>query len=194
MGSKAREDCQRWLLERGWQDAPLVLIQAGNKRTLKRGRRVGTGDAKYWPPQRWAALARGVLAAMPHARVLLTGAPVEHAVVESIRNAASSERVHNLATDMTVPRLLALIERADSMISVDTGPAHAAAALDCPLTVLFAHADQRWWRPLSRLGRVSVVGGTRAEASRLLDIEVPQVLKAWEALGGRGPRDGRPIA
>ncbi len=95
---------------------------------------------------------------------------------------------------MTVPRLLALIERADSMISVDTGPAHAAAALDCPLTVMFAHADQRWWRPLSRLGRVAVVGGERAEASRLLDIGVPQVLKAWQALGGRLPRGGRAIA
>ncbi len=44
---------------------PLVLIQAGNKRTLKRGRRVGTSDAKYWPPQRWGALARGVLEALP---------------------------------------------------------------------------------------------------------------------------------
>lgn len=194
VGEKARADCQGWLLERGWQDAPLVLIQAGNKRTLKRGRRAGAADAKYWPPQRWAALARAVLAVLPGARVLLTGAPIEHAVIEAIRRAAQCERVHNVATDMTVPRLLALIERAESMISVDTGPAHAAAALDCPLTVMFAHADQRWWRPLSRLGRVCVVGGARAEHSRLLDIEVPQVLEAWEALGGRLPREQRPIA
>lgn len=188
VGVKARDECEGWLAARGWQDDPLVLIQAGNKRTLKRGRRVGISDAKYWPPQRWAALARGVLAAWPAARVLLTGAPVEHAVVEAIRQAANSPRVHNLATDMTVARLLGLLERADSMISVDTGPAHAAAALDCPLTVMFAHADQRWWLPLSRLGRVCVVGGTRAEASRLLDIEVGQVLAAWSALGGRFPR------
>jgi heptosyltransferase-2/heptosyltransferase-3 len=194
VGAKAREECQSWLAERGWQDDPLVLIQPGNKRTLKRGRRVGISDAKFWPPQRWAALALGVLAALPRARIFLTGAPVEHAVVESIRRAAGSSRVHNLATTMTVPRLLALLERADSMISVDTGPAHAAAALDCPLTVMFAHADQRWWRPLSRLGRVRVVGGSRAAASRLLDIEVPQVLEAWSALGGRFPQARRPIA
>ena len=161
VGEAARADCQRWLAERGWQDGPLVLIQAGNKRTLKRGRWVGTSDAKYWPAQRWGELARGVLAALPTARIFLTGAPVEHAVVEAIRLAAASARVHNLATDMTVPRLLALLECADSMISVDTGPAHAAAALDCPLTVLFANADQRWWRPRSRLGRVSVLGGRR---------------------------------
>ena len=132
--------------------------------------------------------------ALPGARVFLTGAPVEHAVIESIRRAADSPRVHNLATDMTVPRLLALLERADSMISVDTGPAHAAAALDCPLTVMFANADQRWWRPRSRLGRVAVLGGSAGQASRLLDIPVPQVLEAWSALGGRTPRPARPIA
>jgi ADP-heptose:LPS heptosyltransferase len=185
LGARARADCGLWLAQRGWQADPLVLVQAGNKRTLKRGRRVGAGDAKYWPPQRWAALARGVLERLPAARVLLTGAPVEHAVVEAIRLEAGSARVHNLATDMTVPRLLALIERAHSMISVDTGPAHAAAALDCPVTVMFANADQRWWRPRSRLGRVVVVGGEAGAASRLADIEVPAVLAAWSALGGR---------
>ena len=173
----------------GGRDAPLVLIQAGNKRTLKRGRRVGSERCQVLAAAalgaRWRAACSS---AMPGRACLLTGAPVEHAVVEAIRRAAASPRVHNLATDMTVPRLLALLERADSMISVDTGPAHAAAALDCPLTVMFAHADQRWWRPRSRLGRVSVVGGTRGEASRLLDIEVPQVLEAWSALGGRRPR------
>lgn len=186
VGEQARGDCQHWLAARGWHEDPLVLVQAGNKRTLKRGRRVGSADAKYWPPQRWAQLARGVLESIPAARVLLTGAPVEHEVVESIRIAAESPRVHNLATDMTVPRLLALTERADSMISVDTGPAHAAGALDCPLTVMFANADQRWWRPRSRLGRVTVVGGQSGSASRLVDIEVPAVLAAWRALGGRG--------
>ena len=194
VGPTARADCRHWLAARGWQDCPLVLIQVGNKRTLKRGRMVGAGDAKYWPPQRWAALARGVLEALPGARVLLTGAPVEHAVVEAIRLAADSPRVHNLATDMTVPRLLALLQCADSMISVDTGPAHAAGALDCPLTVLFANADQRWWRPRSRLGRVSVLGGTTGVDSRLVDIEVPTVLEAWSALGGREFRPPRPMA
>ena len=107
VGEGARTDCEQWLAARGWLNDPLVLIQAGNKRTLKRAQRVGPGDAKYWPPERWAALARGVLEMFPRARVLLTGAPVEHAVVEAIRAAAASARVHNIATDMTVPRLLA---------------------------------------------------------------------------------------
>jgi heptosyltransferase-2/heptosyltransferase-3 len=194
VGAQARADCQRWLAERGWNDGSLVLIQAGNKRTLKHGHRVGANDAKHWPPQRWGALARGVLELLPAARVFLTGAPAEHEMVEAIRQAAASPRVHNLATDMTVARLLALLECADSMISVDSGPAHAAAALDCPLTVMFANADQRWWKPRSRRGRVRVLGGDAGPESRLLDIEVPQVLAAWDALGGRKARPARPIA
>jgi ADP-heptose:LPS heptosyltransferase len=185
VGERARSECQRWLEQRGWQADPLVLVQPGNKRTLKRSRRAGVGDAKYWPPQRWAQLALGVLERLPAARVLVTGAPAEHEVVESIRVAAGSPRVHNIATDMTVPRLLALIERADSMISVDTGPAHAAGALDCPLVVMFANADQRWWRPRARLGAVAVVGGESGTSSRLIDIEPSAVLAAWESLGGR---------
>jgi ADP-heptose:LPS heptosyltransferase len=185
VGERSRVDCERWLVAQGWQADGLVLVQAGNKRTLKRGQRAASGDSKYWPPERWAQLARGVLERMPAARVLLTGAPVEHEVVEAIRIAAGSARVHNVATDMTVPRLLALIERADSMISVDTGPGHAAAALDCPLTVMFANADQRWWRPRSRLGRVAIVGGRSGPGSRLTDIDASTVLDAWSSLGGR---------
>jgi heptosyltransferase-2/heptosyltransferase-3 len=189
VGKRARADCACWLEDRGWRHAPLVLLQAGNKRTLKRGA-AGTSDAKYWPPERWAELARGVLARLPDAQVLCTGAPVEDEVVGAICRSAASPRVHNVATDMTVPRLLALLERADSMISVDTGPAHAAAALDCPLTVMFAHADQVWWRPRSRLGRVSVVGGAKGPDSRLSDLEPAEVLDAWSALGGRGRKAG----
>jgi heptosyltransferase-2/heptosyltransferase-3 len=181
----ARHAAAAWLAARGWAAAPLVLIQAGNKRTLKRGRLAAIDDAKYWPPERWAAVARGVLGQLPDARVLLCGVPAEHGVLEAIRIAAGHEHVHNGARELPVPRLLALLERAHSMISVDTGPAHAAAALDCPLTVLFANQDLRLWRPRSRAGRVATLGGERGAASRLVDIEVPAVLAAWTAQGGR---------
>jgi heptosyltransferase-2/heptosyltransferase-3 len=182
---RARADCQQWLAGRGWQHDPLVLIQAGNKRTLKRGRLAAVTDEKFWPAERWAAVAQGVLRVVPDAQVLLCGAPAEAAVIEAIRSAAGSTRVHNLADELPVARLLALLERAHSMISVDTGPAHAAAALDCPLTVLFAGQDQRWWLPRSRLGRVTALGGAAGAGSRLVDIGVAEVLEAWQALGGR---------
>jgi heptosyltransferase-2/heptosyltransferase-3 len=190
LAAAAREDARAWLAARGWADEPLVLVQAGNKRTLKRGRLAAIDDAKYWPPERWGAVARGVLERLPAARVLLCGVPAEEGVLEAIRVAAGHERVHNGAHELPVPRLLALLESAHSMVSVDTGPAHAAAALDCPLTVLFANQDPRMWLPRSRAGRVVPLGGARGAAGRLTDIEVPEVLAAWSTQGGRDPVAG----
>jgi heptosyltransferase-2/heptosyltransferase-3 len=71
------------------------------------------------------------------------------------------------------------------MISVDTGPAHSAAALDCPLVVLFGREDQRVWRPRARGDTVRAVGGERGRDSAVADIEVESVLAAWRELPGR---------
>jgi ADP-heptose:LPS heptosyltransferase len=182
-----------WLNARGWAQAPLVLLQAGNKRTLKRGRLATLSDNKYWPAERWAAVANGVLSTIPAAQVLLCGAPQEAALVEDIRRASDSGRVHNLAQELPVGRLLALLERAHSMISVDTGPAHAAAALDCPLVVLFGSHEQRAWHPRSRSGFVRALGGQQGASSRLLDISVAEVLAAWQALPRRLASDAAPL-
>jgi ADP-heptose:LPS heptosyltransferase len=48
---------------------------------------------------------------------------------------------------------------AHSCISVDTGPAHAAAALDCPLVVLFGKASPARFRPVSGTSPVQVIQG-----------------------------------
>ena len=57
----------------------------------------------------------------------------KQSVLEEIRVAAGNDpRMHNLGSELPIPRLLALIEDAHSMVSVDTGPAHAAAALGLP--------------------------------------------------------------
>ncbi|MGA3157108.1 MAG: glycosyltransferase family 9 protein [Steroidobacteraceae bacterium] len=189
-----RSELSAWLSGKGWASAPVVLIQAGNKRTLKRGRLATLSDNKYWPPERWAAVANGVLAQRPEAQVLLCGAPQEFALVEDIRRASGSPRVHNLAEQLPIGRLLALLERAHSLISVDTGPAHAAAALDCPLIVLFGSHEQRAWHPRSPSGNVRALGGQQGASSRLLDISVEEVLAAWRALPARASPPGSPGA
>ena len=83
-----------------------------------------------------------------------------------------------------MPRLLALLEQAHSLVSVDTGPAHAAAALGCPLVVMFGAASPAKWRPIGP-GTITVLGGERGEASRVRDIPAADVIAAWSALPDR---------
>ena len=55
--------------------------------------------------------------------------------------ARSVEGWCNAADDLPIPRLVALLARAAGLITVDSGPAHAAAAVGCPLVVLFGKAS-----------------------------------------------------
>lgn len=179
-----RTDLAGWLAQRGLH-GPLVLFQPGNKRTHKRGKVMTADHPKHWAPGHWATVAKAILDTLPGGHVLLCGSAPERDVLEDIRRAAGDDpRVHNLAGDLPIPRLLALLEVAHGMVSVDTGPAHAAAALDCPLVVLFGPAPRSHWMPLGA-GPVVALGGERGEASRVADIAPAAVIAAWHALPRR---------
>lgn len=182
----ARHECAQWIAARGWQDVPLVLLQPGNKRTLKRGRLAGPADNKYWPPERWAAVARHIMAELPNAQLLLCGAPSEAGVLENIKRYCNSPQAHNLARELPIRRLLPLLEQAYCMISVDTGPAHAAAALECPLVVMFGEQNPWQIQPRSRQSAVIVLGG--GTGGRVQDIKVEQIIRAWSRLNATLPQ------
>lgn len=186
VGDDSRADLARWLAPLG-ADRPLVLLQPGNKRTHKRGKLMTADHPKHWDAAHWATVAQAILADLPEARVVLCGSPPEHALLEEIRVAAGSDaRMVNGAHNLPIPRLLALIERAHGMVSVDTGPAHAAAALGCPLVVLFGAAPPEVWRPIGP-GRIVAVGGERGRRDRVAQIAPAEVIDAWRALqAGRG--------
>jgi heptosyltransferase-2/heptosyltransferase-3 len=158
-----------------------VLVQAGNKRTMRwwapRSRSTNT---KYWPEARWGEVIRRVLDADADSRVLLLGVPAEAPLNEAIAAATRSDRVLNVARELPIPRLLALQERASGMLSVDTGPAHSAAALDCPLVVLFGEANVVRYLPRSPSGHVEAVQGIAGgREPRILSISVDDVWSAW---------------
>lgn len=181
-----RQDLAQWQMARRIA-GPCVLFQPGNKRTHKRGAVATRSHPKYWSPQAWAEVAAAIWQTLPQAQVLLCGSPVECSVLEEIRHAAGNDpRMRNLADELPVPRLLALLEQAHSLVSVDTGPAHAAAALGCPLVVLFGSASPAKWRPIGP-GSILVLGGENGEDSRVRDIAAADVIAAWRSL----PRQGQ---
>ncbi|HEU5442263.1 MAG TPA: glycosyltransferase family 9 protein, partial [Steroidobacteraceae bacterium] len=127
-----RDERNEWLRRRGWRGEPLILVQPGNHRTMGR-RRIShwrDRDDKIWPASRWAELLRRINSEMPDAMILLRGAAAEVSLLEHIRREAALPRVVVAETPLRL--LFALCECAHSMISVDTGPAHAAAALGLP--------------------------------------------------------------
>ena len=186
VGAAARAECTAWLAAQGWAGKPLVLVQPGNRRTMRGSKlRLSASDDKAWPIERWAALLRAVHARMPQALILLCGAPRETLLLSWIVSATQLPAV--VAAELPLPRLLALCTLAHSMISVDTGPAHAAAALSLPLVVMFgAHAQQEWL-PRSPAGSAVVGVGGPPQATRLDQIAMETVLEAWSALALRAP-------
>ncbi len=186
--------CRAWLRTRGIEpEAPIVCIQAGNKRTTRAGKVNRASNTKYWPEQNWAKVIDYITDQLQDAQVLLCGVPAEYRLTQEIRElCARPHRVFCVADDLPLRRLLALLSIAHSCISVDTGPAHAAAALNCPLTVLFGKADPGRYRPVSSDSRVEVITGavpayTSAQTKKswqtcrdIRFIEVETVISGWE--------------
>ncbi|MEO7052458.1 MAG: glycosyltransferase family 9 protein [Rhodanobacter sp.] len=185
-----RIDCDGWLRSRGWAQRPLLVLQPANKRTMRwNGVRAAADDVKSWPAERWSALARAMLGSMPNAQLLFCGSPAESAYLHQI---TSMIRPATSAIDMAalpLGRLKALLSIAHSLVSVDTGPAHLAAAVGCPVVVLFGGRSPLMWAPRSGRGSaVSVIGGL-PDVARVEQIGLAQVFAAWRQLR---PHTGNP--
>lgn len=172
-----------WLKTRGWYDRDLVLVQPGNHRTMgwrrARSRRRNTDD-KWWPLENWVALLKHVHACRPEAMLLLCGSSEEVPMLEEIRSTA---RLPNLAVASgSLRELFALCEVAHSMISVDTGPAHAAAALSLPVVVLFGAQPAKYWLPRSPAGSPAAGVGGPPRSMRVDQIPLQDVIAAWHSV------------
>lgn len=177
-----------WLAKRNLTGRKLILIQAGNKRTMRRGDRQRASNTKYWPEQSWADVISGLRAAQPDHAILLLGVPTEFELNDEVARLSGAKDVHNVADDLPIHILLPLLERADSMVSVDTGPAHAAAALGCPTVTLFGVHDPALCRPGGVVTPAITITGTVDGKPSMLGIQPSQVLDAWKKLMAQSAR------
>ncbi|MGH8298432.1 MAG: glycosyltransferase family 9 protein [Steroidobacteraceae bacterium] len=174
---------EEWLRSRGFRGEPLILVQPGNHRTMgrRRLRNWRDRDDKAWPLERWVQLLHRLHARMPDAMLVLRGAAAEMPLLESIRAAAALPCVTSASTALRP--LFALCEIAHSMVSADSGPAHAAAALGVPLVVLYGTQSSSVWLPRGSGGSPVVGVGGPPEFARAEQVSIDAVFEAWCSLG-----------
>jgi len=127
---------------------------------------------------------------MPDAVIVLRGATEEVPMLREIQAATGLEAVAVVGHGLR--DFFALCDAAHSMISVDTGPAHAAAALSLPLVVLHGIHSPLHWAPRSPSG--DPVLGVRGAppATRVDQIPVDAVFDAWCSLIEKTPASAKP--
>lgn len=89
--------------------------------------------------------------------VILTGSAEDARSTKSVAGQMPPGRVHSIAGQTGVRELAAIIKRLDLLISVDSGPAHMAAALGTPLVVLWGPGRLQQTRPVSNLSPVRIL-------------------------------------
>jgi heptosyltransferase-2/heptosyltransferase-3 len=182
VSQRARGQLGPWLRDRGLENRPLILVQAGNKRTMRLGFRQRASNTKYWPEARWSAVLRGLRTLHPGHALLLLGVPREASLNDDILRLAALNEAFNVADDLPIPRLLALAERAVGLISVDSGPAHAAAAVGCPTVVMFGRSEVSLFAPRGPNASVRALTGRVGGEQSMLGISAEQVLAAWQEI------------
>ena len=186
VSDQQRNDLDVWLQARALADARLILIQIGNKRTMRRGLRRLAVNNKFWPNERWSEVLRHVHKQYPQHSIVMLGTGPEYLLNQEVAALSNLSCLHNVADDLPIPRLVALLERAAGLITVDSGPAHAAAAVGCPMVVLFGKASPSLYRPWGMAGAdVKVLCGQRAGQPDMLGIETQSVIAAWTELALR---------
>ncbi len=108
-----------------------------------------------WKLENFVAVGRDLAARGMH--LLLTGSVEDRPAVERIARELPAGSVVNAAGRLSVRGLAAAIEMVDAFVSVDSGPAHIAAAVGTPLVVLWGPGILEQTRPIGRLAPVTVI-------------------------------------
>ena len=187
LGEQWQREGDNWLKAQQIDKNRLILIQAGNKRTTKWWRpNERPSNSKHWPEHRWAQVIDELAAMNPDAVFGLCGVRSEYSLNKAILDNVKTARARNFAGELPLPRLLAIQRRAVGMISVDTGPAHSAAALGCPLVVLFGTEAPSRYAPRSALSNAVIcLQGHEGDSLSMRGISVNEVITAWMRLTHR---------
>ena len=110
-------------------------------------------ENKRWPVEHFAELVRRLADKFPDTRFAILGSGEDKPLGEIISRAAP-ERCLNLCGATSLPEMIEWLRLCDLLVTNDTGPMHAAAALGKPLVALFGPTEPRRTGPYGQLENV----------------------------------------
>lgn len=139
-----------WLPER-----PAVARTVQARWQTDNGRWIAIQPGARWPNKRWPAeyfaeLVRQLARKFPDARFAILGDGADKPL-GGIISQAGPERCFNLCGQTSLLEMVEWIRLCDLVITNDTGPMHAAAALGKPLVALFGPTEPRRTGPYGQL-------------------------------------------
>jgi ADP-heptose:LPS heptosyltransferase len=127
---------------------PLVLLNANASDLI---------PLRKWDDDRYAELARRLLAEDPDLFVAFTGSPSEAKAIDAVVQTVNHRRCFSLAGKTTMRQLLVLYTLADVLVSNDSGPGHFAALTDIDILTLVGPETPKVWGVLGpRAHRISI--------------------------------------
>jgi len=108
---------------------------------------------KRWPVDYFSELVSLLAKKFPDARYAILGSGDDKPLGEIVSRAAP-ERSLNLCGATSLPEMIEWVRLCDLMVTNDTGPMHAAAALGKPLVALFGPTEPRRTGPYGQLENV----------------------------------------
>ncbi len=138
VGEEARSFASQFLASHGVKDNDfLVIFNPG-----------GNWDPKRWPVERYAELGDRLVESH-NAKVLITGAAKDGVLADNIIGKMSKKPITSCGKTNLL-ELGALLERADLVISGDSGPMHMAVAIGTRVIALFGPTSLRITGPYGR--------------------------------------------
>jgi ADP-heptose:LPS heptosyltransferase len=118
----------------GKAEGPLVGMHVSGGRAIKQ-----------WPPARFADVGRRLIEA--GATIVLTGSPADRVLIDQVAADLLPGRVIDVAAELGLLDVAAILQRLDLLVTGDTGPMHLAAAVGTPVVAVFGPSDPARYAP-----------------------------------------------
>ena len=120
-----------------------LIVHSKGQKKINKNRILGInpgaafGNAKQWYPENFAKVALGLSTEYD---IIIFGGPQDYDIAQDIESYLIEMGVVNylnLATKLSVTKLISQIENLDLLVTCDSGPMHIAAALNIPTVAIF---------------------------------------------------------